>query len=87
MNQKTAKLHGIDNGYTSAETNYKEGVTAEALTEEAFEGEMNGRDFSPFEFLAHDINETGDRAEGIWDAYDDGVAIGIKRFIRENKIK
>jgi hypothetical protein len=86
MTKKIAKEYGKANGYISAEVNYTEGITAEQLTEDAFEGEMNGRDFSPFEFLAKEINDTGDRADDIWDAYDAGVFLGIKKFIRENKI-
>jgi hypothetical protein len=47
------------------------------------EAESNARQFSPFEFLAHDINETGDRAEGLWEAYDAGVFAGAKAGARE----
>jgi hypothetical protein len=51
----------------------------ECLGHAAFDSEQNARQFSPFEFFANDINETGDRAESIWQAYDEGVALGIRR--------
>jgi hypothetical protein len=41
--------------------------------------EQNARDFSPFEFLAHDLNEYGEgtedtpSADEMWEAYENGV--------------
>lgn len=48
-----------------------------------FEAEMGARDFSPFESLAHDLNELGEgtdespSADEAWQAYDAGVADAI----------
>jgi len=47
----------------------------------AFESEMGARDFSPFEFTAHEFNSAGDRSEGLWEAFDAGVAAAIDREI------
>ena len=44
-----------------------------------FEAEMNARCFSPWEFIAHDINTAGDEwlTESMWEHYDLGVADAI----------
>ena len=52
-------------------------VCEECLSSAAAESERMARDFSPWEFTAHDINESDD-AEELWEAYDDGVDAGIK---------
>jgi hypothetical protein len=97
MNQREARSEGFGHGYdaaiyceVSAEDRQQAGcgcqgdaVCSECLTSAAFESEQNARQFSPWEFLAHDINECGDRSEGLWEAYDAGVASGIKRGVRE----
>lgn len=41
------------------------------------EWDDNRRQFSPFEFLAHDINDSHD-PDGLWEAYDDGVSAGFR---------
>ena len=81
MTQKEAKAIGIDNGYTCAEVNYSKGMTAEVLMDEALDGETNGRDYPHLNTL-----QRKSMIQSIWDAYDEGVVLGIKRFIRENKI-
>jgi hypothetical protein len=54
-----------------------------------FEVEMSSRDFSPFEFLAHDLNELGEGSEDspsadeAWEAYDAGVASAISADLAE----
>ena len=58
-------------------------VCEDCLTQAAFESEQNARQFSPFEFFAHDVNETGDRAEGLWESYDEGVGIGIRKGLQK----
>ncbi|SRR5260370_14074876 len=99
MNLKEAKEHGIDAGDCAvfycevsdvdrreASCDCKdEQVCEECLTQAAFDSEMNARDFTPFEFLAHDINGSSpsDRADGLWLAYDAGVALGIKQGLKE----
>jgi hypothetical protein len=48
-----------------------------------FASEMNSRDFSPFEFLAHELNGLGEGTEDspssdkAWAAYEEGVADSI----------
>lgn len=81
MNQKEAYAHGYDRGIEAA--TYCEVAEGEDFESAAFDSEMNSRDFSPFEFFAHDVNETGDRSEGCWEAYDNGVAAGIRAAIRK----
>lgn len=41
--------------------------------------EEHGRCFSPFEYIAHDFNTTGDvwLTEALWDAYEAGVSASI----------
>lgn len=54
-----------------------------------FESEMNARDFSPFEFLAAEINRLGDgdkdtpSSDEAWEAYDKGVAAGIRDRLKK----
>ena len=47
------------------------------MTNEAIEGEINSRQYSPFEVYANEINSLGewDSAEA-WDDYDEGVHEG-----------
>jgi hypothetical protein len=43
-----------------------------------FEAELNARFFSPWEFVAHEINSLDEfEAESAWEAYDAGVASAI----------
>lgn len=55
---------------------------AECISSAAYECEQNARDFTPFEFTAHEIN-TGRNPEGQWEAYDNGVEAGIKAGIKK----
>jgi len=43
------------------------------------ETESVNREYSPFEFTAHAINERED-SEEIWDAFDEGIAHGIRAY-------
>lgn len=54
----------------------------ECIMSAAYECEQNARQYSPFEFTAHEIN-TGRNPEGQWDAYDSGVEAGIKAGIKK----
>lgn len=47
------------------------------------EAEENARQYSPFEFFSRDINEAGDRADSLWDAYEHGVCVGAKHAAAE----
>lgn len=44
----------------------------------AFESESASRDYSPFEFTAHDLNKDEDTSEERWEAFDAGIADGIR---------
>ncbi len=93
MNKQDARERGISEGLGSiryceigqedqreSDCDCKTGQACETcLTVAAYASESNARDFSPFEFFAHEINESGDRSDGLWAAYDEGVGIGIKR--------
>lgn len=47
------------------------------------DAESNGRDFSPFEFTAHEFNESRD-PEGMWAAFDAGIEAGIRAYRRKH---
>jgi hypothetical protein len=55
----------------------------DAHQEACFLAELNGRDFSPFEFIARDFNELGEgsddapSADEAWEAYEQGVCDSI----------
>jgi hypothetical protein len=48
-----------------------------------FEAESSSRDYSPFEFIAHDLTELGDddeadgTSEEAWEAFEEGVSDAI----------
>jgi hypothetical protein len=48
----------------------------------AYESESNGRDFSPFEFTAHEFNMARN-SEARWEAFDAGISDGIQTNISE----
>ena len=61
---------------------------------EAGEAEANGRQYSPFEFTAHEINsldgenyEHEGAAEAVWAAFDEGIADGIEAEISPRLVK
>jgi hypothetical protein len=59
---------------TSKVEQYEEAVS------EALENEMNARQYSPFEFTAHDLNELDaedSRPYDVWAVYEDGIYKGI----------
>lgn len=68
---------GADESCDHESTSSETGLCEDCLTGAAFESEQHARDFSPFEFTAHAINE-GRNPEGQWATYDAGVAAGIK---------
>jgi hypothetical protein len=49
----------------------------------AFDGEQNARQYAEFSYVAGDINNSGDRAEGLWEKYDEGVSVGITKGARQ----
>jgi hypothetical protein len=48
----------------------------------AGDAQDNDRQMSPFEFLAHEINECPN-SEGLWEAFSDGIAMGIKKGFKD----
>ena len=60
-------------------------VTAENIAEyhEAlcFAAELSSREFSPFESLAHEFNESDD-SESLWEAFESGVADSIREDLK-----
>jgi len=50
-----------------------------------FEAESHGREFSPFEHTAHDLNEIAEsKSYDVWEIYDAGIAAGIRAYWRKN---
>ena len=87
---EAALSHSVDSVEDSADELF--GLPYEALEQEDYEealyhaayaGEQNARSYSPFEFFAHDINMSGNRAEGLWEKYEDGVRVGINEGVKE----
>ena len=56
----------------------------ETLSCFAGDSERHTRCYSPWEFVAHEINSATPewRPEGLWEAYDEGVSLGISLAIR-----
>ncbi len=59
---------------------------AECISQAAWLSEQNAREYSPFEFTAHEIN-AGRNPEGQWEAYNQGVEAGIKLGIKKRLSK
>ena len=89
MNKRDVYKQGKDTGYDIAAENassYDLSIESERerFVSEIAEYESDGyRQYTPFEFFAHDINACGDRADGLWDAYDDGVLAGIYACLKD----
>ena len=83
MNKKDARAEGEDRGYSAGIYGTEGFKTEDEFFSMAYESEDNARQVSPFEFFAHDVNECEDRADGLWEAYDEGVTAGIKKAWKE----
>lgn len=83
MNKKDARATGFGNGYAAGAYGTDGVLDEERFFEMAYASEENARQFSPFELTAHEINESGNRAEGLWEAYDKGVEAGAKAAWKE----
>lgn len=85
MNKREAKQNfweiGFDRGVGAA--TYMEVGPGESAVDAAFAAELHSRDFSPFEFTARDINNYGEYAEVLWEAYEKGVEDGITKVLGE----
>lgn len=58
-------------------------ICEECLVEAAYESELNSRQFSPWECFANQMNQVEERSDGLWQAYEKGVGIGIIRGARK----
>jgi hypothetical protein len=48
----------------------------------AFESESMNREYSPFEFTAHDLNEMSEtKPYDVWEVFESGIAAGIRKNI------
>ena len=60
-------------------------VTSENIAEYhellCFAAETNSRDYSPFEFTAHEFNESED-PESLWEAFEAGIADSIREDLK-----
>jgi hypothetical protein len=54
----------------------------ECLYQAASAAEQAQRSYSPFEFLAHELNADEERSDGLWEAYEHGVNTGILRGMK-----
>lgn len=95
MNKKTVYQCGYDTGYSIGCENYfdhfgKNKPNLETKFEfisicQQHESEIY-RQYSPFEFFSHDINQSANR-DDLWEVYEHGVYMGIKKSIRDNRVK
>ena len=88
MNQREAYNYGKNNGYNIAECNRSDYNLADEDQREKFIDDMleteseNFRQYTPFEFFAHDVN-CSKYSDELWDKYDNGVYEGIKKLVKE----
>lgn len=87
VTQRDAYKEGYDTGYEIARMNahliHKLGV--QKFVSMCHENEDHQRQYSPFDFTAHDFNESRN-PDGVWDAYEKGVSAGINAAVREYKV-
>jgi chemotaxis methyl-accepting protein methylase len=88
MNKKECYEYGYNNGYSIAEDNRADYNLSDNDEREKFISDMceteseHFRQFTPFEFFAHDVNECNNQDE-LWQAYENGVYKGICALVRE----
>lgn len=83
MTKKEAYEAGRDIGYEIAmDADFDDDMTFDEMESEAYEIEENARQFSPWEFLAHDINSSRYPDE-LWEEYDRGVSVGVRKGLRK----
>jgi hypothetical protein len=96
VNKREARAEGTRNGYAIATDNAvsvantwlqnpdRDGAVLDAIVNAALETEAEHfRQFSPFEQFSKALNDCGDRADGLWDAYESGVRQGAVKAARE----
>jgi hypothetical protein len=83
MDKKTAYAHGKQAGLDTAYYGeFDPDLDCDERLSEALEGEVNARQFSPFEFLAQELN-SGRDPEALWEAYERGVEAGAKAGLKK----
>lgn len=93
MNQREAMEYGRKVGFDIGETNISEKNYLQIehmdpfdeYVQDCADSHENYKQFSPWEFFAHEVNETGDRAEGIWDMYENAFYMGVRKAWREKR--
>ena len=77
MNKKESYTEGFDYGYEFGL--YCEVKPGEDSVDACLDAAENAKQYTPFEFLAHEINEQEPewRVDGLWEAFDSGVHKGI----------
>ena len=89
MNKKDCYNRGYDTGYNIASGNRSDYNLRDEQERDKFLSDMIDhesdiyRQYTPFEFFAHDINSCGDRADSLWESYETGVYNGIMQVIKK----
>ena len=87
MNQKEAYAYGKQIGSQIAKASFDDTLWTPEQEDDfscdVYQRKDNYQSFSPWEFFAKDVNDTGERAEGIWDQYENGFAMGAKKVFRK----
>jgi len=93
MNKKDVYFRGYTTGYDIASENIYSTLNPDRYNSEDIDSFVSERSefesdsyrqYSPFEFFSHDINECHN-SEGLWESYEEGVYKGILARVREFK--
>lgn len=87
MNKRQARAEGYAVGYEIASNidwrlDYQPDLSVDDVVSAVMSTEENARQFSPFEFFSKEIWSSGDRADGLWDAYDEGISAGAQVYAK-----
>jgi hypothetical protein len=88
MNKKELYNKGYNTGYDIAESNRSDYNLMDENEHENFISDMNEhesdiyRQYTPFEFLAHEINSS-QYPDELWDEYERGVYDGIMQLVKK----
>ena len=88
MNETEAYERGLERGRFFGEASF-EGWDMIAETEDeavdaAFAAEENDRQFSPFEFLAKELNNLSEEeSDACWERFEEGISEGIEKAFKE----
>ncbi len=79
----------LDSAHEVALPPYTKDDIQETFEYLASDNEGNARQYSPWEHYASEMNAAGDRTEGLWEKYEEGVEVGIRQaaqnFMEENE--